>query len=246
MTDQQDPGTTPPPPPSERPLDAPPPPAETSHGETSPSAPPLGQEAAEADAQQSGRPAPQYGEYAPPGSVPPPAAAQPAADATGSAAESLGGVGAFVGGSYPQVVASFTKYEDAQKAVDRLSDEGFPVENVSIVGHDLRTVENIRGRVTNGSAALRGLTSGIWFGIALGVLFALFNPKDNFFGVVLTIVVIGAVWGLIFGFVGHAMTRGQRDFSSIKTMEAGRYEVLVRGEYAARATQLLSQATYPS
>lgn len=225
MTDQQDPGTTPPPPASDRPFDAPPP---------APDAAPRG----------DSRPAPQFGEYAPPGTVPPPTQQQAPAEATGSAAESAGGVGAFVGGSYPQVVATYTKYEDAQAAVDRLSDEGFPVQNVSIVGHDIRTVENIRGRVTNGTAALRGLSSGIWFGIALGVLFAIFNPADNFFASVFTVVIIGAVWGTIFGFASHALTRGRRDFSSVKTMEAGRYEVLVRGEYATRAAQLLNEGVY--
>jgi hypothetical protein len=186
---------------------------------------------------------PQYGEYAPPGSVPPPTPQQPVADATGSQAEAAGGVGAFVGGSYPQVVASYTKYEDAQRAVDRLSDEGFPVENVSIVGHDLRTVENIAGRVTNGTAAVRGLGSGAWFGLFAGVLFGLFTG-DNFFLVLIVALVLGAIWGAIFGFVGHAATRGQRDFASVKTMEAGRYEVLVRGEFAARASQMLADGVY--
>lgn len=192
--------------------------------------------------QPEGRP--QYGEYAPPGSTPPPAQQQPVADATGSAAESLGGVGAFVGGSYPQVVASYTKYEDAQRAVDKLSDDGFPVENVSIVGHDLRTVENVAGRVTNGSAAVRGIGSGAWFGLLAGLLFGFFIPNDNFFVVLIVALILGAVWGAIFGFVGHAATRGQRDFASVKTMEAGRYELLVRGEFAARATQMLAEGVY--
>ncbi|GAA4265874.1 general stress protein [Frondihabitans peucedani] len=187
---------------------------------------------------------PAYGEYAPAGSQPPQAASAPTAETTGSAAESIGGVGAFVGGSYPQVVATFTKYEDAQKAVDTLSDEGFPVENVSIVGHDIRTVENVSGRLTNGRAAVRGLVSGLWFGLAIGILFSIFVGGVNPFGVLLTAVGFGALWGALFGFLGHAATRGQRDFSSVKTMEAGRYEVLVRAEVAARAAQVLSQGVY--
>ncbi|ROQ39680.1 hypothetical protein EDF46_1312 [Frondihabitans sp. PhB188] len=195
-----------------------------------------------ADRPQAG-PAPQYGEYAPPGAVPPPVTTQPAADSTGSQAEQAGGFGAFAGGGYPQVVATYTKYEDAQAAVDRLSDEGFPVENVSIVGHDIRTVENVSGRLTNGKAAGRGALSGVWFGLFLGFLFAIF-ANANLVAVLLTAVVAGAVWGALFGFAGHAMTRGRRDFSSIKTMEAGRYEVLVRGEFSARASQVLTQAVY--
>ncbi|BDZ52201.1 membrane protein [Frondihabitans sucicola] len=187
---------------------------------------------------------PAYGEYAPAGSQQPTAPAAQPAESTGSAAESLGGVGAFVGGSYPQVVATFTKYEDAQKAVDHLSDEGFPVENVSIVGHDIRTVENVSGRLTNGRAASRGLISGIWFGLAIGLLLGFFVPGVNWIGVVIGGIVFGAIWGALFGFLGHAATRGQRDFASVKTMEAGRYEVLVRGEFATKATQLLNESVY--
>jgi hypothetical protein len=189
---------------------------------------------------------PAYGEYAPTGSPSPSAksTAPKAAESTGSAAESLGGVGAFVGGSYPQVVATYTKYEDAQRAVDHLSDEGFPVENVSIVGHDIRTVENVSGRMTNGRAAWRGVVGGAWFGLVIGLLFGIFIPKVSFIAVIITAVVFGAVWGGVFGLIGHAATRGQRDFSSVKTMEAGRYEVLVRGEFAAKASQLLNQGIY--
>ena len=36
----------------------------------------------------------------------------------------------------PQTVASYTTYAEAQLAVDSLSDAGFPVEVVEIVGHD--------------------------------------------------------------------------------------------------------------
>jgi len=192
------------------------------------------------------RPRPTYGEYGPPsaaGATPSAPTVAPS-DVTGSAAESLGGVGAFVGGSYPQVVATYTKYEDAQAAVDRLSDEGFPVQNVSIVGHDIRTVENVSGRMTNGKAALRGVSGGAWFGLLVGLLFSFFVPHISFIGVIILAIVLGGLWGALFGFVGHAAQRGTRDFSSVKTMEAGRYELLVRAEFSARAMQMLSSGTY--
>jgi hypothetical protein len=40
-------------------------------------------------------------------------------------------------------VARFDEYETAQRAVDRLSDDGFPVENLDIVGSELRLVERV-------------------------------------------------------------------------------------------------------
>ena len=48
-----------------------------------------------------------------------------------------------------ETVASYATYGEAQRAVDALSDAGFPVESVVIVGHDVRLVERVTGRLTN-------------------------------------------------------------------------------------------------
>src|SRR5918998_1203998 len=64
-------------------------------------------------------------------------------------------VGRYALGSYPD-------YAQAQAVVDHLSDAGFPVETVSIVGADLRLVERVTGRVTRGRAALAGALSTGW------------------------------------------------------------------------------------
>jgi hypothetical protein len=42
-------------------------------------------------------------------------------------------------------VARFDDYASAQRAVDRLSDDGFPVGKLDIVGSDLRLVERVTG-----------------------------------------------------------------------------------------------------
>ena len=41
------------------------------------------------------------------------------------------------------VLSSHDNYADAQKTVDRLSDGHFPVQNVTIVGVDLKMVESV-------------------------------------------------------------------------------------------------------
>lgn len=64
-------------------------------------------------------------------------------------------------------VAVFTTYADAERAVDRLSDLGFPVERVAIIGHDLQIVEQVTGRLTYGGAALKGATSGAVLGVVM-------------------------------------------------------------------------------
>ena len=51
----------------------------------------------------------------------------------------------------------YDDYAAAQKAVDFLSDNEFPVENCMIVGTDLKQVERITGRLTTGKVALGGL-----------------------------------------------------------------------------------------
>ncbi|ARD42024.1 general stress protein [Actinomyces gaoshouyii] len=142
------------------------------------------------------------------------------------------------GGALPQgeEIASFATYAQAQHAVDSLSDEGFPVQLLSIIGTDLRQVERITGRLSWGRAVASGAGSGLW----IGVFFALMM---NFIGsastspMLLGAVLLGVVWGILFQVVGYALTRGRRDFTSISQVVASRYSILAadRVQEAARA-----------
>jgi hypothetical protein len=132
----------------------------------------------------------------------------------------------------------FGSYEEAQQLVDRLSDAGFPVEQVRIVGTGLRSVEQVTGRLTKGPAAAGGALTGAGFGLLIGLLFAIFVIAPFGLGVVLSSVIFGALWGAVIGFVGHWATRGRRDFSSVRGLEAQSYAVQVDAGYedeAARA-----------
>lgn len=133
------------------------------------------------------------------------------------------------------VIGEFSDYAGAQALVDRLSDAGFPVEHVRIVGEDVRIVEQVTGRMTKGKAALLGAGSGAWFGLFVGILIGFFLIGPAWFAALLLGIVIGAIWGAVFGFVGHWATRGRRDFSSVKGFEAQRYAVLVAAEHFAEA-----------
>jgi hypothetical protein len=42
-----------------------------------------------------------------------------------------------------RVIATFTKYADAERAVDKLADSGFPVERVAIIARGLQFEERI-------------------------------------------------------------------------------------------------------
>ena len=72
-------------------------------------------------------------------------------------------------------VARFDEYEAAQRAVDRLSDDGFPVDKLDIAGSDLRLIERVTGRLTRSRAAAAGAVSGLWVGLLIGALLALFT-----------------------------------------------------------------------
>ncbi|MCI0385665.1 general stress protein [Streptomyces sp. CNQ085] len=138
-------------------------------------------------------------------------------------------------------VASYSSYTEAQSAVDRLSDEKFPVEQIDIVGSDLRLVEHVTGRMTKGRAAGMGAASGAWFGLFIGLLVGLFTTGGAWLGLILGGLAIGALWGAVFGFVGHVATGGRRDFSSTQSLAAARYDVIVRGGHADRARGILQR-----
>ena len=139
------------------------------------------------------------------------------------------------------VLGSYAQYEQAQGVVDYLSDSGFPVETVSIVGADLRLVERVTGRLTRGKAALAGALSTGWLGLLLGLFVGLFAESGTaLLGLALYGAIFGAVFGAVLGFAAHAATGGRRDFSSTTGLAATRYEVLVEQSQAQEAERLLS------
>jgi uncharacterized membrane protein len=138
-------------------------------------------------------------------------------------------------------VATFDSYAEAERAVDFLSDRGFPVEKVAIVGTGLRSVEQVAGRLTTGRATLAGAGQGATIGLLFGLLFGLFFEGPAFFGVILYGLVAGAVFGAVFGAITHAAQGGRRDFASVSGLQASRYELQVEHDASAQAKQLLAE-----
>jgi heat induced stress protein YflT len=143
---------------------------------------------------------------------------------------------------YPQSLAVYDDYAAAQKTVDFLSDNEFPVKNLMIVGTDLKRVERITGRLTTGRVAVGGLLSGLWLGLFVGLIFSLFaDDGESVVAMIASTILIGAVFGTVWALLGYALTRGQRDFSSVTQVVATRYEVLVEHKVAAQARELLAK-----
>lgn len=138
-------------------------------------------------------------------------------------------------------VGSFETYAEAQRAVDALSDREFSVEDLTIVGVDLMQVENVTGRLTWPRVLGGGALSGAWLGIFIGLIFALFAAPGFAWGIFLWSLVIGAIFGMIFAAVGYAFSGGKRDFSSMTTIVAGRYDVLCDPNTAPQARDFIAE-----
>lgn len=139
-------------------------------------------------------------------------------------------------------IGSYSRYEEAQRAVDHLADNDFPVQDVTIVGVDLMLVERVTGRLTWGRVLGTGAASGAWFGLFVGVLLSLFSSGPGpAFGPILVGLVTGVVFGIVFAAAGYASARGVRDFSSASQLVAGRYDVLCQPRNAERGRDMLAR-----
>ena len=146
------------------------------------------------------------------------------------------------GGGMPrgEEVASFTSYAEAQHAVDSLSEDGFPVQCLTIIGTDLRQVERITGRMSWGRAVAAGAGSGLWIGLFFGAMMSLVGSEAVGGGVsMVTAVLLGVVWGIVFQVGSYALTRGRRDFTSVSQVVASRYSIIA-SDRAAEAAQALA------
>ncbi|MFB2584273.1 general stress protein [Herbiconiux liukaitaii] len=144
-----------------------------------------------------------------------------------------------------EVVATFEAYSDAQAAVDRLARAEFPVREVSIVGSDLKSVENVTGARSYPRAALSGALSGLWVGIFLGLLFVLLDPESATLPFVGAAALIGAGFGMFFNIVVYSLSRRRRDFTSVMQVVASSYSVIVSPEHASRARAALDAPPAP-
>lgn len=142
---------------------------------------------------------------------------------------------------YPMSLDSFDTYAEAQRAVDYLADNEFPVQDVMIVGTDLKQIERVRGRLTSGKVVLGGLLSGIWIGVFVGLVFTMFEGGEGLAARMVSTIAIGAAFGAVWAWLGYRSTGGQRDFTSISQVVASRYEVFTEHKHVQAARELLAE-----
>ncbi|CAM3880577.1 general stress protein [Janibacter anophelis] len=142
---------------------------------------------------------------------------------------------------YPMSLDTYDTYAEAQRAVDFLADKDFPVQDVMIVGTDLKQIERVQGRLTSGKVVLGGLLSGVWIGVFVGLVFAMFEGGEGLVPRLLSTVLIGAAFGAVWAWLGYRSTGGQRDFTSVSQVVASRYEVLTEHKHVHAARELLAE-----
>ena len=139
----------------------------------------------------------------------------------------------------PLSVAIYDTADDAQRAVDYLADNRFPVQNLAIVGTDLKQVERVTGELTWG----RVIGSGAMSGVSLGLLYALFlyffAPNLGVAAFLMGLA-LGVVTGMITASISYGATKGRKDYSSLSQIVATHYEILGEAEVAGEARRLLS------
>ena len=100
------------------------------------------------------------------------------------------------------VVATYRTHDAAEEAVHRLSDGGLPVRQISIVGRNFETREDVQGFYRPADAALDGAGTGAWyggfFGLMLGAMGFFVMPMVG------ALMVMGPLSGMIAGAIGGA------------------------------------------
>jgi heat induced stress protein YflT len=142
---------------------------------------------------------------------------------------------------FPQSVGIYQTYAEAQKAVDYLADQRFEVQNLAIVGTDLKSVERVLGRRSWGTVIVQGLQSGLSTGLLVALVMFIFTRPSSVLLLLLVALGIGITLGIVFNAAAYAMTGGRRDFTSVTQTVATKYEVLCEHKLAAQAREMLQQ-----
>lgn len=140
-----------------------------------------------------------------------------------------------------ELLGRYDSYLDAQKVVDYLADNDFPVSNITIVGNDLKSVERVTAKLSYPKVAAAGAAQGAMFGVFVGLILSIFNPTSNAWAQILSSVGLGiAIW-MIVGVVSYSFRRGKRDFASQSQVLATSYDVVVDFSHAHAARALASK-----
>lgn len=139
-------------------------------------------------------------------------------------------------------VRTFSTYEEARSAVEKLLDHDIPTAAVSISARGIRLVEKLHPRGW-ASAAGDGALSGALIGLLVGFFLGLLNlSAPGFSALVLGFwgAVIGSIAGMVTTLVAHAFRRGSERHTTERSLRADRFEVCVMDDHVERARRILA------
>ena len=137
-------------------------------------------------------------------------------------------------------VASYQTYAQARATVDFLSDSGFDVSSITIVGTDLHLVERVTGRMTIARASMSGASSGALWGALAGMLMSAGQNAGGTGAWVVGGIVVGALTGMALSALAFLIRGRSRDLVSSQQVVALRYAVLASADID-RAYQILQR-----
>ena len=137
-------------------------------------------------------------------------------------------------------VASYETYAQARAGVDFLSDAGFDVSAITIVGSDLHLVERVKGRLTIARASLSGASSGGLWGALCGMLMSAGQSVGGTGSWVVGGIIVGALIGMALSALSFIIRGRSRDLVSSQQVVAQRYAVLASADID-RAYQILQR-----
>lgn len=141
-------------------------------------------------------------------------------------------------------IADYATYQGAQQAVSQLIAGDIPARDIAIVGHGLRSVETVTGRLGYAAAARSGAINGILLGLLFSAIFVLGTPSAGiqlFVGVMF----VGIAIGMLLSIVTYTLLRRRRDYTSVTQVIAERYEVTVLPRSIHRAREIVGHTVTP-
>ena len=147
-----------------------------------------------------------------------------------------------------EMVHRASTYREAQRAVDELARQDFPVIHLSIVARGLKIVEDVRGKKTFQGVLGAYVLVGGGTGALVGFLFNWASPVDPVISG-LTMAGWGALIGgfaaAVAGTVSQLLSPSRGSFISVDAMSAETYDVIcTRPASADLARRLLVDASF--